>query len=71
MQNIDCLLQKVVFDRKVRSHSLDFVMKYPLQFDGILVIVVPVEVEKVALEVLSMVGCTALLELIARCVKIR
>ena len=46
-------------------------MKYTLQFDGILVIGVPVVVEKVALDVLSMVGCTALLELIARCVKIR
>ena len=45
-------------------------MKYTLQFDGILVSGVPVVVEKVALEVLSVVGCTALLELIARCVKI-
>ena len=44
-------------------------MKYPLQFDGILVIVVPVVVEKVPLKVLSMVGSTALLESIARCVR--
>ena len=44
-------------------------MKYPLQFDGILVIVVPVVVEKVPLKVPSMVGCTAFLESIARYVR--